>query len=87
MLLPTQDKEAILTDKEIKEILNKIWHPKKYQRDDGSIDWSKDNYGYFDAGKDIAKAQIAKLEKLGYHKGLPTSVEEALNSGDGAYRP
>jgi hypothetical protein len=29
--------------------------------------------------QDILRA----LEKLGYHKGLPSSIEEALNSGDG----
>lgn len=30
---------------------------------------------------------LSALEKLGYHKGLPSSIEEALNSGDGVYRP
>ncbi len=30
---------------------------------------------------------LSVIEKLGYHKGLPPSIEEALNSGDGAYRP
>lgn len=27
------------------------------------------------------------LERNGYHKGLPDSIVEALNSGDGVYRP
>ena len=31
---------------------------------------------------------IAKqLDGMGYHVGLPDSICEALNSGDGAYRP
>ena len=30
---------------------------------------------------------LQRLEELGYHKGLPPSIEEALNSGDGVYRP
>lgn len=35
----------------------------------------------------VATAQVRKLEKLGYYRGLPTSIEEALNSGNGVYRP
>lgn len=27
------------------------------------------------------------LDKRGYHVGLPSSIEWALNSGDGTYRP
>ncbi len=30
---------------------------------------------------------LAESERVGYHKGLPPSIEEALNSGDGTYRP
>lgn len=30
---------------------------------------------------------LEALEKLGYHKGLPTSIGEALNSEDETYRP
>ncbi len=34
-------------------------------------------------GDDICKI----IEKRGYHIGLPSIIEEALNSGDGVYRP
>lgn len=30
---------------------------------------------------------LSELEKRGYHAGLSASIEEALNSGDGVYRP
>jgi len=30
---------------------------------------------------------LKHLDEEEYHKGLPTSIEEALNSGDGVYRP
>ncbi len=30
---------------------------------------------------------LKEIEDEGYHKGLPPNIEEALNSGDGAYRP
>jgi hypothetical protein len=30
---------------------------------------------------------LVELENRGYHVGLPPSIEEALNSGDGVYRP
>lgn len=30
---------------------------------------------------------LGEIEKRGYHKGLPSSIEHALNSGDGVYRP
>lgn len=30
---------------------------------------------------------LKHLDDEGYHKGLPTSIEWALNSGDGVYRP
>ena len=30
---------------------------------------------------------LQDFERRGYYKGLPSSVEEALNSGDGVYRP
>jgi len=30
---------------------------------------------------------LAELDKRGYHIGLPSSIEWALNSGDGVYRP
>jgi len=30
---------------------------------------------------------LKHLDKEGYHIGLPSSIEWALNSGDGVYRP
>jgi hypothetical protein len=30
---------------------------------------------------------LEEIEKRGYSKGLPDSIEWALNSGDGTYRP
>ena len=30
---------------------------------------------------------LKQLEEMGYHIGLPDSINEALNSGDGVYRP
>lgn len=30
---------------------------------------------------------LKDFEKRGYHIGLPQSIEEALNSGDGTYHP
>ena len=30
---------------------------------------------------------LSELDSRGYHVGLPPSIEEALNSGDGVYRP
>jgi hypothetical protein len=30
---------------------------------------------------------LKEIEQRGYHKGLPSGIEEALNSGDGTYRP
>ena len=35
----------------------------------------------------ISSALASLIEKLGYSKGLPDSISEALNSGDGTYRP
>lgn len=36
---------------------------------------------------DLVDDFLKEVEGCGYHKGLPTSIEEALSSGDGAYRP
>lgn len=45
-------------------------------------------HGYSDIVLSIDADNILKsLEKLGYYKGLPSNIEEALNSGDGVYRP
>lgn len=34
-----------------------------------------------------AELILKQLEDMGYHIGLPSSIEWALNSGDGVYRP
>lgn len=34
-----------------------------------------------------AKLILDIMDSHGYHKGLPSIIEEALNSGDGVYRP
>lgn len=36
---------------------------------------------------DLVNDFLIEAESCGYHKGLPGSIEEALNSGDGVYRP
>ncbi len=88
MLLPTQDKEARLTNEETIKITDSLC------KNEGIVwgDWSIMAQGnlerhIIDIYEEIINAQIAKLEKLGYHKGLPPSIEESLNSGDGVYRP
>lgn len=35
----------------------------------------------------VAEMVLEVFEKWGYYKGLPSNIEEALNSGDGVYRP
>lgn len=80
MLLPTQDKEAKMTSQ---EIINAVCGDCPFEMhftDEQCRACQRQLEG-------IATAQVYKLEELGYYKGLPTSVEEALNSGDGAYRP
>ena len=34
-----------------------------------------------------AKLILDVVESYGYHKGLPESIEQALNGGDGSYHP
>jgi len=77
MLKPTQDKNALLTPEEIEQGINDYYWSEDMPMDTGI---TRENYA-------VALAQIAKLERLGYHIGLPPSIEEALNSGDGVYRP
>lgn len=83
ILLPTQDKEAI--NLLAREILIQCW--------DGSPEnaktaWDTDS-GEIDKEPYLkeARAYLALLERLGYLRGLPSSIEEALNSGDGGYKP
>lgn len=40
--------------------------------------------GYIDKQVDLI---VAKMDNRGYHVGLPSDIEWALNSGDGTYRP
>lgn len=77
MLKPTQDKQAILTPDELKAVQDEV------EAQDHTFTISV----ILAICHAIAKEQVAKLERLGYHKGLPPSIEEALNSGDGVYRP
>lgn len=35
----------------------------------------------------IADELLQMFERRGYYRGLPSHIEEALNSGDGTYRP
>ena len=35
----------------------------------------------------LADSILGTVEARGYYKGTPSSIEEALNSGDGTYRP
>jgi hypothetical protein len=72
MLLPTQDKELIIQiNKAIRLRCN--------------FDWDGYCTGFSPDG--MAREITDILEKLGYYKGLPSSIEEALNSGDGTYKP
>jgi uncharacterized protein YcgL (UPF0745 family) len=41
----------------------------------------------YEWAKEAAEDILQYLERQGYHKGLPSSIEEALNSGDGSYKP
>jgi hypothetical protein len=78
MITPRQDKEM---REEIASYLYKCfgaWIENSY------YDLSKTNKaGWQEYAMDI----LEKMEAGGYHKGLPPSIEEALNSGDGVYRP
>ena len=90
MLLPTHDKGALLTDGEASLAL---FSPEMPSADTRTVASDKVTQCWREQSwmtvREIVllKAQIAKLEKLGYHKDLPPSIEEALNAGDGAYRP
>ena len=47
-----------------------------------------EHYDYHtDAVDDARDAMLGEFEKRGYHAGLLESIEQALNSGDGVYRP
>jgi len=86
MKYPTDDKDAILTDKEAIEAM----------MIDKMLDESLENLEMTCGDKyeqvtidlrPLLERQIKKLADMGYHIGLPDSIEWALNSGDGTYRP
>lgn len=80
MLKPTQDKEAMLrTETAILKFIKTLTV---------GLTETKPEIFYTEACVEKCRADIlTMLEKLGYHKGLPSTIEEALNSGDGVYRP
>jgi len=93
MLLPTQDKEARLTHDEEWECFDTVMKEKakevgikKRDYNDYCLQLSED-IRVWEIAHEIVNRTLVKLEKLGYHKGLPSSIEEALTSGDGTYRP
>ncbi|MCK9369910.1 hypothetical protein M0R04_08400 [Candidatus Dojkabacteria bacterium] len=75
MILPTQDKE-------LKTLIYPILE-QTFRLDDK---FSYNVHSHKDIGNGIDRILLI-LEELGYHLGLPPSIEEALNSGDGVYRP
>ncbi len=77
---PTQDKEAMMkTESAILRFVKTLTT---------GLTETKPEIFYTEANVEKCRADILNaLEKLGYHKGLPSSIEEALNSGDGSYRP
>ena len=80
MLLPTQDDELINNSaKALREKYMDYGFGKH-------AEWGN-NYPYKEYWQSLARAVLEVAEKEGYHKGLPANIEEALNSGDGVYRP
>jgi len=80
MLKPTQDKRAILiTEKAITTFVKTL---------NIELLEPKPEIFYSEAQVEKCRAKIlSELEELGYHIGLPSDIEWALNSGDGVYRP
>lgn len=81
MLLPTEDSELINKSAEALR--------KKYmgygRRHNPIVPWKETPYQNYWISLSLAILKI--VEKEGYYKGLPESIAEALNSGDGTYRP
>jgi hypothetical protein len=83
-LYPTHDKELRKSINEILEHSTRICS--KYDCD---------TCKYFNKTKEIMRCDepelvdliLAEFERRGYHIGLPESIEWALNSGDGTYKP
>ena len=98
MLKPTQDKEAIMQISSILDIVFNNWDETQcddcHARDEdgtcslnGELPEARGCQQMDDCFESTTNKILAKLEELGYYKGLPSSIEEALNSGDGVYRP
>ena len=85
MQLPTKDKESI---KIVCQYLFDIWkEAKESSEDEWDIEYDALPEKHKHEYELTAGRLLMALENLGYHKGLPSSIEEALNSVDGTYRP
>lgn len=91
MLKPTQDKEA---NDLIKRLIREdVAHfDCKGDCPDEVAIYGNEHYGETIRTDEYCNECFTKrileiIEGLGYYKGLPPSIEEALNSGDGVYRP
>lgn len=80
MLLPTQDDK--LLEESAKALRARYM---SYGRSPLVASWEDTPFKEY--WKTLTKVVLKIVEKEGYCKGLPPSIEEALNSGDGAYRP
>jgi hypothetical protein len=75
MLIPTRDKNLKTRLIQMFENADKYWA------------WT-DSQTVAAKRREIFIEEILKeLDKRGYHIGLPETIEHALNSGDGTYRP
>lgn len=75
MLKPTQDKELKMRLNQMFDNADKYW------------EWTASKNVVLERREIFINHLLKELEKRGYHKGLYPSIEEALNSGDGVYRP
>lgn len=75
MLKPTQDKE-------LKERLVRM-----FDNASENFGWTTSKNVIHERHELVVTEILKEIEKRGYHIGLPPSIEEALNSGDGTYRP
>jgi len=75
MLLPTQDEE----------LRNRL--VRMFDNATEVFQWTNSKREVHKRHELVISELLKELEKDGYHKGLPPSIEEALNSGDGVYRP
>lgn len=75
MLLPTQDEK--LRDRLVRMVDNAT----------EVFQWTNSKNEVHKQHELVISEILKEIEKEGYHKGLPSSIEEALNSRDGSYRP